>query len=184
MIVFTSAGEDLGAIATTLPDPPQDGLTTMTTETKHRPRDPGLGVLLGAASVALGAGALLVLVAGLTGGRPEALGAAVGAGATITVLAFGSFVVHVVATVMPSASVLVALLTYALQIVVLGAVFLGLSRSGELGEGVHREWLAAGLVAGTLVWTVAQIWLGARARIPLYDLPVHAAGEQREAGAR
>ena len=143
----------------------------MTTESKLDIRDPGLGSLLAAALVALAVGLLVVVVAAFLGGRPESLGAAIGAAMVLTVLATGSFVVHVVARAMPPASLLVALLTYALQIAVLGAVLLSLQRSGALGDTVHAEWLATGLVAVTLTWVVAQIWASTRARVLLYDLP-------------
>ena len=102
----------------------------------------------------------------------------------MTVLASGSFVVHVVARAMPSASLLVALLTYGLQITVLGAALLSFRRSGDLGETLHPEWLVAGVVAVTLTWVVAQIWSGARARVLLYDLPAVPASGREEAGAR
>ena len=89
----------------------------MTTETKQVRRDPGLGVLLAAAVGAVPVGMLVALTGALVDGRPAALGAPVGAGLALTVLVTGSFVVHVVAHLMPSASLLVALLTYGLQLV-------------------------------------------------------------------
>ncbi len=151
---------------------------------QRQPGDPGLGVLLGAVLAAVGAGIAVVALAALTGGRPSALGAAIGAGLVITVLALGSFVVHVVAAAMPSASLLVALLTYGLQLAVLIAVFAALDRSGDLGTVVSRGWLAAGVIVGTGVWIAAQTWLSTKARIPLYDLADPAASEREEAGAR
>ena len=45
-------------------------------------------------------------------------------------------------------------------------------------------WLAAGLVAVTLTWVVGQIVLGARARVPLYDLPEPVVADRHEASAR
>jgi ATP synthase protein I len=156
----------------------------MTPESKRHPGDPGLVVLLGAALAAVGVGILVVALGAALGGRSGALGAAIGAGLVITVLALGSFVVHVVAAAMPSASLLVALLTYALQIAVMAAVFVSLDRSGDLGPVVDREWLAGGVIAGTLVWVAAQTWLSTKARIPLYDLPQPAPSSREEVRAR
>lgn len=156
----------------------------MSTETKQDHRDPGVTVLLVAALAAVPVGALVAGIAALADGRDGALGAAVGAGMVLTVLVSGSFVVHVVSRVMPSASLLVALLTYALQIAVLGAVMLSFDRSGDLGETLHPEWLAAGLVVVTVTWVVAQIWAGSHSRVLLYDLPAAPASDREEAGAR
>ena len=46
------------------------------------------------------------------------------------VFGFGSFVVNTVAALMPTAALLVALLTYTLQVVAMGLVFVALSGSG------------------------------------------------------
>ena len=72
---------------------------------------------------------------------------------------------------MPTASLLVALLTYTLQVVLMGMVFVALSRSGLLGDTLHREWLAGVVIAGTFGWLLTQLVLTTRQRIPAYDLP-------------
>lgn len=164
--------------------PSTETAAAMTTETKQVHRDPGLGVLLAAALGAVPVGMLVVASGAVVDGRPAALGAAVGAGLALTVLVTGSFVVHVVAHLMPSASLLVALLTYGLQLVVLTAALASLDRTGALGDEMRPGWLAAGLAAVTLAWVVGQIVLGARARVPLYDLPEPAVADRHEASAR
>lgn len=164
--------------------PSTETAAAMTTETKQVRRDPGLGVLSVAALAAVPVGLLVVVAGALVDGRPAALGAAVGAGLVLTVLVTGSFVVHVVAHLMPSASLLVALLTYGLQLVVLTAALVSFDRSGALGDEMQPGWLAAGLVAVTLAWVVGQIVLSARARVPLYDLPEPTVADRHEAGAR
>jgi hypothetical protein len=67
----------------------------------------------------------------------------------------------------------------------------GLDRSGLLDDALDRRWLVAGVIAGTVAWMVAQIFLAARLRLPVYDLPEKTdAGtpaerpERPEAGAR
>ncbi|WP_110182584.1 hypothetical protein [Nocardioides solisilvae] len=156
----------------------------MTTETMQDHRDPGLGVLLQAALAACALGLLVVAVAAAAGGREAALGAATGAGSVLTVLVLGSFVVHVVAHAMPSASLLVALLTYGLQLVVLTAVLTSFDRSGALGETLHPQWLVGGVVTVVVAWVCAQVWLGSRARVLLYDVRPALPSGREEAGAR
>jgi ATP synthase protein I len=121
------------------------------------------------ASVALGAAA--VVAGALAQGSPAAYGAAIGALVVVGVFGFGSFVVDTVAHLMPTAALLVALLTYTLQVVAMGLVFVALSGSGLLGDELDREWLAGTVIAGTAVWVVCQIVLTMRVRIPIYDLP-------------
>ena len=75
------------------------------------------------------------------------------------------------ATVVPAASLLVALLTYTLQVVALGMVFLVLRASGALDTTIETGWLGGSVIGATLVWLVAQIVAATRSRQPLYDLP-------------
>jgi ATP synthase protein I len=114
----------------------------------------------------LALGAAAVVAGALAQGSPAAYGAAVGTLVVVGVFGFGSFVVDTVATLMPSAALLVALLTYTLQVVAMGLVFVALSGSGLLGDE-----LAGTVIAGTAAWVVCQIVLTMRARIPIYDLP-------------
>ncbi len=72
---------------------------------------------------------------------------------------------------MPSATVLVALVTYALQLVVLAAVALSFVRNGVFDETLDRRWFGGGVALATAAWMVAQIVAATRARIPVYDLP-------------
>lgn len=142
----------------------------MTTETKQQTRQ-GAAVLLWSAVATVVVGLVLVGVAALVAGASAALSAAIGVGLVVSVVSFGVFVVNTVASIMPSATVLVALVTYALQLVVMAAVVLGLSRNGMLEETLDRRWLGGGVALGALVWMVAQIIGAMRARIPVYDLP-------------
>jgi len=147
-------------------------------------RDGGTSVLVGAGLGTVLAGLLATLLGAVVGGSPAAYGALVGTALVVLVFAGGSFAVNEVARILPAASLLVALITYGLQLVVLAAVFTGFARSGALGGSLHAEWLAAGVVGGTLAWVAAQTWLSTRARIPLYDLPAADPSDREEAGAR
>jgi ATP synthase protein I len=78
--------------------------------------------------------------------------------------------VVLVARGLPSAALLVALLTYTLQVLAMALAFVALQRSGELGESLSREWLAGSVIAGTASWLAVHVATALRARIPAYDL--------------
>ncbi|PUA80308.1 hypothetical protein [Nocardioides currus] len=147
----------------------------MTTESKQDTR-PGAAVLLGAAGAALVAGLLLAFVAWLAADAAAVRSVLVSTALVVLVIGFGVYVLDVVASIMPRATVLVALVTYAVQLVVLAAVVLGLARNGMMDDTLDRRWFGGAVAVTTLVWMVAQIIAAMRARIPVYDLP--------EAGAR
>lgn len=156
----------------------------MTTESTERPRDPGARVLAGVTALALGVAVVVTGLGALLGGSDAAAGAAAGAFPVVVVMAFGTYVVHVAARAVPALSLLVALMTYVLQIVLMGAFFLLLVRSGALdgsGDGAaDAVWLIVGVVIASMTWSAAQIWLSSRARIPLYDLPRSSESQGRE----
>ena len=158
MIVFTSTKTDLS----------ERQAAAMTTESKPGTRT-GFPPLLGA--VVAGAVAVLVLVvsASLTDGRPAVVGAASGGLLTLVVFALGIAVVGAVARVVPAASMLVALLTYALQLLVLALCITSIDRAGVSGETLARGWFAAGVIAVTLLWMAGQLVAATHQRIPAYD---------------
>lgn len=125
--------------------------------------------LAGSGTLALAA--VAVLLAAFISGGPAALGAAVGCAMVLVFFGLGSLTMDVVATVSPPASLLVALLTYTLQVVAVGVVFVALDASDALGSTVHAGWLAGSVIAATFGWLVAQTIAATRSRQPLYDLP-------------
>jgi ATP synthase protein I len=141
-------------------------------------------VLFGAASAALVVGLVAVVAGAFAGGTAAAYGALAGTLVVVAVFFLGAGLVHVVAGVLPAASLLVALLTYVLQVVLLAAVFAGLDRSGLLDDALDRAWLGGTVIAGTVAWMFAQIVLATRLRIPAYDLGTAGSQERPEAGAR
>lgn len=147
----------------------------MTTESKQDTR-PGVQLLLGAAGAALVAGSVMALIAWLVADLTAFRSVAVSTLLVVVVIGFGVFVLNTVASIMPSATVLVALVTYAVQLVVLAAVVLGFARNEMMDGAFDRRWFGGGVAVATLAWMVAQIVAAVRARIPVYDLP--------EAGAR
>ena len=97
--------------------------------------------------------------------------AAVGAGLVALVVSFGTLSMHVVASAMPTASLLVALVTYVTQLAIVLMVFLAITRGDLFSATQERAWLAGSMVLATLVWTVSHLVLTARERVPYFDLP-------------
>ncbi|WKN47333.1 hypothetical protein [Nocardioides sp. Arc9.136] len=146
----------------------------MTTETPRETartrRDGGTAVLLGAALGTVVAGLAAAAVGALVDGSPAAYGALVGSALVVVVFAFGSATVHAVAGLLPAASLVVALLTYALQLLVVLVVLSALDASGAVDDTLSRGWLAGAVICGALAWTFVQVALASRVRIPVYDL--------------
>lgn len=143
----------------------------MTTENRPGPRDRGPAILPRTACATAVVGVVLTVIAAIAGGTPAAYGAALGVGLLLLVFGFGTFTVDVVAAVMPPASLLVALLTYSLQLVVLTLALAVLAGSDLLDGTVARDWVGAAVIVCTLSWTFAQLVLSTSRRIPIYDLP-------------
>lgn len=142
------------------------------------------GPLVFAAAVTMVVGVLVVLVAALTGGEPASYGALVGTGIALVVFAFGAFAVDAVARLMPVASLLVAMLTYTMQVLLMLMVFVGLNRAGVLDDGIDREWLGGSIIIAVLAWTFAQLTASAKARIPAFDTPGEQSVNSPSEGAR
>ena len=85
--------------------------------------------------------------------------------------AFGGFTVNAVAGALASAALVVALLTYTLQVVAMALAFVAISGSGLLDETVSRGWLGGSVILGTRVWMAVQVLVSTSRRIPIYDLP-------------
>ena len=100
----------------------------------------------------------------------------------------GVAVVGFVARLLPSASLLVALMTYVLQLLVLALVVAAIDGADLGAETLSRGWFAAAVIAVTLTWVVGQLVAATRQRIPVYDTsssspataePVHHPGGER-----
>jgi ATP synthase protein I len=127
--------------------------------------------VLGPLSVTVLVGGALGALAAVVTGPAGAVGAFIGTGLVAAVFASGAVVLGVVALVAPSASLLVALLTYTLQVVAVGLVYVGLNSGGALDGPVDARWLSAAVIGATLAWTATQIVVTLRARQLVYDLP-------------
>lgn len=142
----------------------------MTTESPLQPPRTSAAPLLRPALAAGTVCAGIVVAGRLVEGSPAAAGAGAGAVLVLGVFAAGALAVDLVARVLPSAALLVALLTYTLQVLAMALAFVALQRSGELGESLSREWLAGSVIAGTASWLAVHVATALRARIPAYDL--------------
>lgn len=140
----------------------------MTTESKPGTRN-GLSPLIGATVSGLVAVIVLVVAAATTADRAAVVGAVTGGVVTLSVFALGIAVVGLVARLMPAASLLVALMTYTLQLLALALVVTVLERSGLAGAELSRGWFAAAVVVVTLLWLAGQLVAATRQRIPVYD---------------
>ena len=133
-----------------------------------RPRSGG-ALVVGAALGAVLVGVVVVILGFTLSGPAAGWGATIGAAMAAGIFLFGTVIVHAIAQVMPAASLIVALLTYTLQLLMLIVAFVVLDRSGLVGHELSAEWLVGGVIGVTLAWTAGQILLFTRARIPVYD---------------
>jgi len=150
--------------------------TKPTTTSADPRRHSGARVLVWAAVTTAGLGLVAGAVGGLVSGSAAGLGVLVGAFIAVAVFSFGSFTVHTVAGLMPAASLLFALLTYALQVLLLLLALVAIEDAGLVEDTLDRVWMVGGIIGGTLVWMVAQVVWTVRARIPVFDLPPPGAG--------
>ncbi|TIC84078.1 hypothetical protein [Nocardioides sp. GY 10127] len=116
-------------------------------------------------------GAATLLAAVVPGAADGAVpGAVVGGLVGVGVLALGAGAVAAVSRVLPAASLIVALLTYSLQLVLLVAVLSALGDTALAADPGARRWLAGTLVAVVLTWSLAHLVAATRQRIPTFDL--------------
>lgn len=131
-------------------------------------RTSGRGVLVVAAVICVLAVVATGLVAPLVG-APQAWGVAVGSALVVGFFGLGALMLLVVLRDASGAGLATALMTYALQVLLMFLVLLGLDRAGLLGPVIDPVWLAATIAVATLCWTSLLMLTAARARVPLYD---------------
>ncbi len=124
-----------------------------------------------ALAAALAAGLVTAMVGALVVGTPAAGGALAGTAVVVVFFGLGATVLQVTTRVVPGASLLVALLTYTLQVVLVGLVFVVLGDSGLLDSIWDGTWLGVAVIVATFGWLGGHLWSSMRARVLLYDLP-------------
>ena len=149
-------------------------MTTAKATSLAGPRTTTVGSIVRASVVAtLAAGLVAVVAAATISGSAAAVGAVIGTVMVCAFFGFGTMVLEVVTRLAPAVSLLIAMLTYTLKVVLIGLVFVALNRAGALDSAVDAEWLGGTVISCTLVWLASQIFFSVRARQPLYDLPSH-----------
>lgn len=109
---------------------------------------------------------VLTLVLGMVGaglaalagqGRPQVTGALAGAAVVGGFFLLGSLTTGFVAAHAPSASLLMALMTYTLQVLLLAVVLVAVTGSPQARDAVDPRWLGGTVLVGTLAWTAALV---------------------------
>lgn len=116
-------------------------------------------------------GGLLAVAGQLVAGSPALAGVLVGTALVCGFFGLGGVVLIWVSRVSPAMTLLVGLMTYTLQVIVLGLSFAVLQASGLMESTVDGTWLGGTVIAGTVVWLALQVTLSLRARQPYFDLP-------------
>ena len=132
---------------------------------------------------------LAVLLAGLAGALVGLLVAGtsafwsvlVGTVVVAAVFAGGAAAVNTVAGLMPAAALMVAMLTYFLQVLLVLVTMGALADSGALDDPLDRGWVSGAVIGATLIWMAGQVAVTTRARIPVYDLPERRPDQRRAA---
>lgn len=127
----------------------------------------GAGVLVGAGGAAL---------AGVVAGRPQVLGAVLGVAVMTGFHVFGTVTVTVVASLVPRASLMVAMLTYLLQVGVLALVLAKVQGSEERTASVDVAWCAGTVAVATVAWLGILVVRALRSVPPVDELPTSGVG--------
>lgn len=146
-----------------------DGRPEMTTESQQDTPS-RVSPLRGAVAASAGAMLIVTLVGLAAGGIAAAYGALVGGALALVVLATSTAVVNAVAGLMPGASLLIAGLTFVLQVLILAVVAMALRDAGWSDDTFSSRWFAGGIIAVTMTWVTAHTWFYTRMRVPAYDL--------------
>jgi hypothetical protein len=102
-----------------------------------------------------GGGAALAVLTGQE--ERQVVGVLVGAAVVGAFFLFGALTTGFVAAHAPRASLLVALMTYTLQVLVLALLLTAVASSPELRETLDERWLGGAVLAGALAWTGALV---------------------------
>lgn len=145
---------------TNSPVPNGERLLVTTPPTESPPRSRPTLRLAGApwaAAVTGLAGVVASGAAGLAAGPDQGRSVLLGTALVCGFFLFGALNTGLAAAFAPNLSLVVALLTYTVQIVVLGLVLVWVRRSDPAPAGLDLAWVGGTVVAGTLLWTVALV---------------------------
>lgn len=146
-------------------------MTTDTIASSRMARPYGVAALGAAVLASLMAAVFVAVLAAVVDGSAGLVGGLAGAGVALLVLATGFAVVDMVSGLLPSFSLIFALLTYTFQVVLLAGLLTMLRTADDIDDTLTPGWFAGGVIGVALAWTVCLVWHAMRARVPLYDLP-------------
>lgn len=107
--------------------------------------------------------------AGLVGG-PQGLGIGIGGAVVAVFFGTGLAIMSAALKFHPRAALLLALMTYVLQMALVTLVFVAMDRGGLFGDVVDATWLTVSVAVSTVLVTAGLMWWAARIRVPIYDL--------------
>ncbi len=126
-------------------------------------------VLRSAVLPSLVVGALCSVVALLVDGDEGFLGAAVGALCVVAFFGFGQLVLQVFRDIAPSLLLVIALMTYLLQVVALVAVYVAIQDNQAWQAAISTTALGVTAIVTTMVWMAGLVHAARRERIPLFE---------------
>ncbi len=150
-------------------------MTTNTAPAERAPR-----VLHAAVLWVLVSTAVITVAGAVTQGRTGALSALLGSGIVLVFFIFGAVVVGAASQLAPQTALLVAMVTYTLQVVLVALIFAALTEADAFDTALSPGWLAGALIVDTFAWMAGQLIATLRAPIPPWDGPV---SDGQEAGA-
>lgn len=129
-------------------------MTTAPLRQQPSMRVPGVGRAM---VVTLLLGGVASTAAMVTGGGPQLAGALAGTALVAAFFLFGMVNTALAAAFAPRVALVVALLTYTVQVVMLAVVLVAVSRSDLTPDRLDVRWLAGTVIVGALGWTVALV---------------------------
>lgn len=112
---------------------------------------------------------VVTVLAALVADAAAVRAAVLGGGMVLAFFVSGAVVVGAAAKLAPGTAVLVALLTYTLQVLLVGLVFVALTRADAFESDLDKQWLAAGLIAATFAWMTGQLVATVRTPVPPFE---------------
>lgn len=125
---------------------------------------------IAAAATAVQGVALAAVAAGIDGGS-AVVAVALGTCVVCMVLGGSLSLLGIVSRLAAAMSLLVAVLTYALTVVALGAAYLAIGYGKGAAARLDADWLGVAGISATLTWVLAQVVATVRGRQLVYDAP-------------
>lgn len=135
------------------------------TDEKTAPTSVDALVLRRAGSITVAVGAVAIVIGFLVDGSSGLIGAAFATAIVVIFFSVGQFVLGSVLKSNPQMAMTVALMTYLIKIGVLFVLIIVFANTTLFNTQVF----AATVVACTLAWTVAEVWVFARTKVLYVD---------------